>query len=165
MAIVGYNSIGALQFAAGSGNGTNNATGLLIIMPEAGSITKITAYVATTVTGKNIACRIYAGSAGSRGALLATTNTSAVTTSFQWLDFTFTSPYSASATTYWLQFDGYGGDGPGTAVGQIKYDTGGAANSGYDLLDNGIPQYETNQYSIYATYTPTATGGFNIALV
>lgn len=164
MALIGYQNIGANDFAAGSASGVQNPTGLLITMTESGSITKITAYVATTITSKSITCRIYAGSAGSLGALQATTNTSTVTTTFQWLDFTFASAFSASATTYWLEFVGYGGDGPGTAVGHIKYDTGGAANSGYDKLDNGSPQYETNQYSIYATYTPPAIG-FNIALV
>lgn len=165
MALVGYQNIGANTFQAGTGIGVNNPTGLLITMPQAGSITKITAYVAMTSTTKSIVCRIYSGSAGSRGTLQATTNSSSVTSSFAWIDFTFASAFNAAATTYWLQFDGYGGDGPGTTIGEIKYDTGGATNSGYDLLDNGTPQYETNQYSIYATYDPSVASGFNITFV
>lgn len=164
MPTVGYTNIGANDFAAGSASGTNNPTGLLITMPETGKINKITAYVATTISSKSIVCKIYAGTAGALGSLLATTAASTVTTSFQWLDFTFNSFYSASATTYWLEFNGYGGDGPGTAVGHIKYDNGGAANTGYDKSDIGTPQYETNQYSIYATYDLNDSF-FNVALV
>lgn len=170
MATVGYTSIGANDFGAGTASGTNNPAGLLVTMPVAGNITKITAYVFTVISGVplgsgSIPCRIYAGTAGAVGALQATTNTSTVNGTAAWVDFTFAAPFSAAATTYWLQFDGLGGNGFGTAIGVIKYDTGGAANTGYDRLDNGTPQYETNQYSIYATYTPTITDSFTIALV
>jgi hypothetical protein len=157
-ATVGYATIGANTQNAGSASGTGNPTGLLVTMPTTGSITKITAYVAMTSTSKNLFARIYSGSAGSRGSLLATSNSTLVTSTFGWVDFTFATPYAASATTYWLEYSGYGGDGPGTSFAQIKYDTGGATNTGYDLSDIGVPQYETNRYSMYATYT-TSGGG------
>jgi GH18 family chitinase len=161
---VGYTSIGANTFQAGTANGVNNPVGLLVTMPASGSITKITANVFTSISGVpsgsgSIVARIYSGTAGARGSLLATTNASTVNGTAAWIDFTFASAFAASATNYWLQFDGLGGNGPGTAVANIKYDTGGATNTGYDLLDNGTPQYETNQYSMYATYgsTPAVT--------
>lgn len=162
MATVGYTTIGANT--AGGSSGANNFPGLMITMPIAGLISKITAYVANSTTSVNTTCKLYLGSAGALGALQATTTNSLVTTSFQWLDFTFASPFSAAATTYWLEFNCDGGNGPGGNIGNIKYDTGGVANTGYQRLDNTTPAYNSNQYSIYATYD-SATGGFNIALV
>lgn len=164
MATAGYTNIGANTYMTGNANNTN-WPGLKITLPVAGSITKITAHVANTVSSNNTMCKLYSDVAGLRVLLLATTNNSTVTTSFQWLDFTFASPYSALATDYWLEFDGDGGNGPGGNRGQIKYDTGGGANTSYTLNDTGIPIYGTDQFSIYATYSPTATDGFNIALV
>lgn len=165
MATVGYQTIGANTYSAGTGNGRANPAGLLITMPTAGTITTITAHVAMSSTSKSLTCSVYLGSAGSLGALQATSNTAVVTSSFAWIDFTLGTPFVAAATTYWLEFSGYGGDGPGTTTGLLKYDTGGAANSGYDKLDNGIPNFEANQYSIYATYTPAAGGSsWSIAL-
>lgn len=165
MATVGYTNIGA---NTGSGN-TNfgpASPGLLITMPEAGSITSITAYCRTNLSTMSLACRIYAGTAGARGAEQAVTNNANVTTSFGWVQFNFASPFAASATTYWLQWDGTGGSGPGTNVGEYRYDSGGAADSGYVLSDLFAPLYNSNQYSIYATYTPAGgETGFNIALI
>lgn len=170
MATVGYTTQGANTQQAGTANGTVNPAGLLITMPIAGSITKISACVFTSISGVpsgsgSIVCKIYAGTAGALGSVLATTNVSTVTGTTAFIDFIFASAFSASATTYWLEFQGLGGNGPGTAVGNIKYDTGGASNTGYSKSDVQVPVYDTNQYSIYATYTPAATEGFNIALV
>lgn len=153
MATLGYTSIGVNQI--GSSSGSINPNGLLITVPSSGQITKITAYVAESISSASLACALYSGSAGSRGSLITNTNSSTVTTTFAWVDFTFASAQNVTAQTYWLQFNGDGGGGPGTNIASIKYDTGGATNSGYDLLDNGTPQYETNQYSMYATFTPT----------
>jgi hypothetical protein len=159
MATTGYTTQGTLTYLTGYSGGMNDP-GLLITMPVSGSITKITAYVANTLSSTSSVCKLYAGSAGARGSLLATTNTSTVTTSFQWLDFTFATPYSASATTYWLEFGGDGGNGPFGDIGQIKYNTGGGTNTSYALNDFAVPVYGTDQYSIYATYT--ASGGATI---
>lgn len=153
MATVGYTNIGASTYSAGTTSGGVNPAGLLITFPTAGIVSKITAYVATTVSSQSISCRIYSGSAGSLGTLIATTATSTVTTSFGFVDFTFAIPLNVTATTYWIEFIGFGGGGPGTAVGQIKFDTGGATNSGYAKSDLQVPAYNTSQYSIYATYT------------
>ncbi len=151
----GYTTIGASQYFTGS-SGNTNPPGLMITVAAGGSLTKITAYVANSVSSNSSNASIYAGSAGARGALIASTNLNTVTTSFGWVDFTFSSPVTVSATTYWIQFNGDGGNGPGGNVGEIAYDTGGAANTGYTLTDIGNPQYNTSQYSMYATYTPTA---------
>lgn len=154
-ATLGYTTIGSNTFQAGTINGTNNPVGLLITVPGSGTITKITAHVIESVSSGSLTAKIYSGSAGSRGALISTTNGATVTTTFGWVDFIFATPVSVSATTYWIEFSGDGGGGPGTNVASIKYDTGGAANSAYDVLDNSSVNYETNQYSIYATYTAT----------
>lgn len=164
MATAGYTSIGVNTETCGSGSGVNNPVGLLITMPEAGSISMITARVNMTSTTKSIFCRLYDGSAGALGALQATSNSTSVTSAEAWYDFIIASPFNASATTYWIEFLGYGGDGPGTTLGQIKYDTGGGANTGYSKNDSGTPAYNTRQYSLYATYAPSGIV-WNMALV
>lgn len=170
MATAGYTSIGANNEQVGTANGTNNPAGLLITMPVAGSISKITAYVNTTISGVpsgsgSTTCSIYAGTSGSLGSLLSSTNSNTFNGTAAFVDFTFASAYSASATTYWIEFTGLGGGGGGTAVGNIKYDTGGGANTSYLKNDVGTPAYGTNQYSLYATYTASGgSTGFVIAL-
>lgn len=153
----GYTSIGASTANAGTTGGVNNPTGLLGTLTEAGSISKITAYTSVTTGTSNIASKLFAGSAGSRGALIDTTNTTSNNTTPQWLDYTFASPYSGSATTYWLDYQGAGGGGPGTPVGRIAYDTGGGANTSYTTTDVGALVYGTDIFSIYATYTATVS--------
>lgn len=166
MATAGYTTIGANTQSAGTQNFTNNPQGLLISFPSPATVSQISAYVAMTSSSRLIACKIYTGSAGSRGTLVATTNNSSVTNTFGWVDFPFASSPSVSATTYWIEFEGYGGDGPGSSTAQIKYDTGGATNTGLNQDDFGVPQYNTFQYSLYATYTSSGTSsGFVIALV
>lgn len=166
MATSGYTTIGANTDPTGTGNNVN-WPGAMITMTETGTITKITAYVANTVSSNTPKCVLYGGSAGARGSsILGSTNTATVTTSFGLVDFTFPSAFPAVATTYWLEFDGDGGNGPGGNVGQIKYDTGGPTNTSYLLSDVGSPQYDTKKYTVYATYTPTGSPtGFTIALV
>lgn len=153
----GNTNIGANTYTMGSNN-FYNPPGVMITVTAAGSITKVSAYVRNTVSAQALSAALYAGSANSRGALIATTNTTSVGTTFGWVDFTFATPQSVSATTYWLHFNGTGGNGPGGNVSEMKYDTGGAANTGYILSDVGSPIYSTDNYSMYATYTPTATG-------
>lgn len=156
MATAGYTTIGTLTDLTGT-SGTINPVGAMITMPENGNITKLTAHVADTTISTGATCYVYAGSAGARGSsIIGVTIGATVTTSFQWLDFTFASPFPATNTTYWLQFNGDGGNGPGGDVGQIKYDVGGASNTSYNDSDLGVPIYGSNQYSFYATYTATA---------
>lgn len=161
-ATAGYTNIGASSFQAGTQNTTNNPTGLLITIPVGGgTVTDIQAYVGMgsgTGSSQNISCKLFNGSAGTVGSLVATTNASTVTTTFGWVTFTFSSGVALSAGTYWLEYEGFGGNGPGSSVGFIHYDTGGVTNTGYDRLDNGTPSFETNQYSIYADYTPSGGG-------
>lgn len=150
----GYTSIGASEYSIGSSS-LYNPPGLLGTLPANGDISKITVHTVATVGDAGTTCILYAGSAGSRGSSLATTNSNSVGTSYSWVDFTFASPYSATADTYWLHFNGDGANGPGGNVDNIHYDSGGATNTGYTLDDLGEPTYNTNQYSIYATYTET----------
>lgn len=159
MATAGYTSIGANTETAGTASTGPNPTGLLVTFPSVSTVSKITAYVRGTVGTTSTTCKLYAGSAGSRGALVSTSTSASVTTSFAWVDFVFSSPVAVSATTYWVQFDSAGGDGPGTNVDEIKYDTGGASNTSYSLDDFGVPGYGTRQYSMYATYTITLLAG------
>lgn len=150
---IGYTSIGANTEKAGGSSSAQNPTGLLITIPSSGTISKITAYVDVNTSNADITASLYTGSAGSRGTLVTTTNTTNVTTSFGWYDFTFSSPVAVTAGTYWIQWDSYGGNGPGTPFGNIKYDTGGDTNTSYLVSDVNVPQYNTKQYSLYTTFT------------
>lgn len=152
----GYSSIGASTYQAGTATGNANPSGLLVTFASAGSVTKITAYVAENISSGSLTAKIYNGTAGSLGSLISTTNAATVTTSFAWVDFTFASPVAVTAQTYWIEFSGDGGAGPGTNVASQKYDGGGAANTGYQKNDGGTPVYDSNQYSMYATYTASA---------
>lgn len=151
-----YSTIGTNNSAVGTASNCNNP-GLLITMPVSGTITKFSAYVANSTGTAAGNFSLYAGSAGARGALITGSNTGSITTSFAWVDFTLASPYSAAAGTYWIQFNGQCGNGPGGNLSTIKSDTGGASNTGYSLSDIGAVVYNTNQYSMYATYD-TADG-------
>ena len=162
---IGYSTIGASIQNAGSASGSNNPGGLLVTFPSAAQVTKLTAYVRMTSTTRSVTASIYAGSAGSRGALVKTSSASSVTSTPGWVDFTFATAANVTATTYWIQFDGYGGDGPGTSFAQINYDTGGASNTGYVVNDLGTPVYNTQKASIYATYTPSAASSFYNGMV
>ncbi len=165
MATAGYTSIGASSVATGSTT-AQNPDGLLVTIPQSASIQKITVYTSNKQSTSSQTCNIYSGSAGSRNSsVLGTTQISSVTTTAQWIDFPFSPNFPASGQTYWLEYVGDGANGPGGDFGNIFYDTGGATNSGYIVNDIGAPQYNTNQFSMYATYTPNATGGFNISFV
>lgn len=166
MATAGYTTQGGTTENTGF-SGNTNWPGGMITMPSAGDITKITAYCSNTVSSFSPRCTIYAGSAGARSSsVIGATTTSSTGTSFALTDFNFSSVFGASATTYWLQFEGDGGNGPGGNVGQIKYDAGGAANTSYVLSDIGVPVYDSKQYTLYATYNPAGGGGpsWSIAL-
>jgi len=160
MAAIGYTTIGSSTKNCGTPTGVENEVGLLITIPAAGVISKITAYVNMTSGTENISCTIYSGSAGSLGSAISTTTSHSVGTA-AWVDFIFTDPVVVSPTTYWLQFFGWGGDGPGTAIAQIAYDSGGSTNSSYQRDDFDDPSYGTDQYSMYATYMDTNTYYFD----
>lgn len=144
----GYDTIGSNDYNTG-GSSFINEPGLLITT-SGGSCNSLFAYVRNTTTTNNRTMRLFEGSAGSRGSLVATTNSASVSTTYGWVEFTFASTQTLSAGTYWIQFDGDGDNGPGGNVSQIKYDTGGATDSGYTENDFQVPIYNTNQYSMYA---------------
>lgn len=153
MATSGYTNIGASDQSAGTTTSGSNATGLKIVLTENATIQSISAYVKMNTISDNSSCTIFADSGGVKGSLLVNSAPSSVSTSFGWVVFNFSSPYTASAGVYWLQFNSKGGGGPGTATGVIKYDTGGGTNTSYTLSDVGTATYSTQQFSIYATYT------------
>lgn len=157
MATFGYTTIGGSTYAAGSNNSTN-PPGLLITLDQVYDLEKITAHVKNTVSSSSQTCKLYAGSAGALGSLLATTNTASVTTTFAWVDFTFATPYNAASNTYWIEFFPDGNNGPGGNASQIHYDAGGGADTAYRKTDFGIPSYNTDQFSIYATGTVVTSG-------
>lgn len=167
MATVGYTTIGTLIDATGTSS-SNNPVGAMVTMTESGDMTKITGYVANTLSSSSSNCTIYTGGAGARNSsIVARTTFNTVTTTFGLVDFTFSSVFGVTAQTYWIQFNGDGGNGPGGDVGQIKYDIGGAANTSYNDNDFQIPVYGSNQYTLYATYNPAGVSsvlGWNIAL-
>ena len=163
MATAGYTPQGGTAVQI-TGATQENPAGLLIILPEQGTINSASFYGRYTVNPKATTVQIYAGTAGAKGALLHTSATADLSsTSFALETRNFSSPV-LNAGTYWLQLN-MTAEGPGSGLGEGARDTGGATNTGYQLNDVGGVVYDTNQYSIYVTYTPTATDGFNIALV
>lgn len=167
MSTAGYTTIGASTEQTGNSNNVN-WVGAMVTMPVVGDITKLTVSCANTISSFSARCVIYSGSVGSRGSsVIGRTNIALTTTSFGLVDFPFSSVFSASATTYWLEFDGDGGNGPGGNIGELNYDIGGPTNTSYILSDLGNPQYGSKQYTFYATYNSAISSvlGFNIALV
>jgi len=157
----GYTTQGA-STAQIAGTTTLNPVGILGTLSESGDITSISAYLKYRTTNRDWYGSLYTGSAGSRGSLEGDTDVNFIgSTSFTLNTLNFPSPLSKTAGTYWLHVitDVLG---PGTGGSDIAYDTGGASNTGYQESDIGAPVYNTNRYSIYATYTASGGGAPNI---
>lgn len=153
MALVGYNTIGANDSTLATST-LFNPDGLQVVIPDGGTVTKASAAVKNTSGSHNFNIAIFNDSAGTRGTLVSTSNVSAnVGTTYAFVDVTFTSPPTLLAGTYWLQV-AEGTGNPGTTL--HAFDTGGASNTGYQLSDLGVPQYNTNKYSVTLTYTPSS---------
>ncbi len=158
-ATFGKTSVGASseQFAANRKRVNRYA------LPTAGSVTKLSIYLAPTGTSGAQAIEgvLYADSAGKPGALLGTTNpiTFSSTQAAGWYDLTFPSPVSLTAGNYWI------GVLTGTTadVAGYRYDSVSASR---DYNSNtytsgpsnpfGSVTSDNQQTSLYATYTPSA---------
>lgn len=152
----GYTSQGASD-ATIVNSSQENPVGLLGTLSEDGDIASISTYVKYTTQTKNVGGRIYAGSAGSLGSFQNATFLGAINSTSYELETVAISPEpSKTATTYWLEVYG-NSEGPSTGAALLAYDTGGATDTGYQKDDFSTPQYNTNQYSIYATYTATGS--------
>lgn len=150
----GYTSIGANDASIATLT-LNNPVGLKVTLPTDGTVTKVSVAVKYALFTSNVVARIYSDNAGERGTLLFTSDAGAIAgTSYAFLDLTFPSTVELSAGTYWIQIVDTGSV---SGTRSVAYDTGGASNSGYQLDDLGVPAYNTNQYSIFATYTPDVT--------
>lgn len=158
MATFGYTSQGASEAVVASVSLENPVGVLGTLSVTAYTLDSMSFYARRTMADKSLSGQVYSGSAGSRGSSLYTTVSADITLlSMTWYTRNFSSPPSnVSANTYWLQAN-IAAEGGGTGSGFIAYDTGGASNTGYVLNDLGVPTYNTNQYSIYATYTQTST--------
>ncbi len=164
MATIGYTSQGALEFNAVTG-AQENPVGLKVTLPVDGLFSSASFYGRRTLGNKNVTIAIYSDAAGTRGSLLYTTQTGLINIASPVLyTMNFASPPTLTAGTYWLQVN-IATAGAGAGNGFVNYDTGGAANSAYSLDNGGTPVYDTNQYSVFATYTSVADGGFSIAFV
>lgn len=154
--IAGYNVIGANTYTTGTSSFIN-PPGLMITIPIASGITKFSAYVANTLSSDSINFSIYSGTPSVRGSLLTSSLPATVTTSFGWVDFSFASPFSVAAGTYWIQFNGDGGTGPGGNVSQIKYDPNTGLGGTSYFQGDASTIYGKDQYSMYATCINGAT--------
>jgi hypothetical protein len=152
----GYTTIGESIFGVGAST-YKIMCGELGTLSESGDISSISVacYSSSADDARSF---IYSGSAGSRGTLLATTNFETIGTSPGWYQHDFSTAYSASADTYWLAWEGIGGNGPKGASGSIYYDTGGTTDGAFQERDDssGFISYDTVEFSIYATYTEAA---------
>jgi len=152
----GYTSIGASSVQIG-GNSVGNRIGFLENLPEDGDVESVTVYLSASASYTTRAAYIYGGSAGSVGSLLATTNTATVATAAAWNTFTFATAYSATSGDFWLQSPFSGDNGKSAPRLTIYYDTGGATNEGAQYASDAGYTYNTNIYSIYATYSVAST--------
>jgi len=152
----GYTTQGAstYEFVATT---VDNPVGLLATLPTLAVPTSISYYARHTINPKSIFGRIYAGSAGSRGTSLYTSVAADNASTSYTLETRAITARSLTATTYWLEAAG-SPEGPGTGVADIAYDTGGATDTGYTTDDVGVLTYNTNKYSIYATYCDPSLG-------
>jgi hypothetical protein len=88
------------------GNDANAQSVSYFKCTTSGSVTDIIAYIDGTSTGNCIAA-IYAVNGGSAGALLEQSKPASISTTFSWVDFQLTTPYTVtSGTTYGLAIMG-----------------------------------------------------------
>ncbi|HEX4187041.1 MAG TPA: S8 family serine peptidase [Solirubrobacteraceae bacterium] len=134
-------------------------------LPVAGTVSKLSIYLApTATTGQQLLEGIiYADSGGAPGALIATSSqlTFKSTEGAGWYDLTFPAPPALAAGNYW--------------IGVITGTTGGVAGFRYDKVTAsrdynansygagpsnpfGAASTDSEQTSLYATYTPTEKG-------
>ena len=128
----------------------------------AGSVSKLTMYLAPTATSGQQLLQglIYADQAGSPGALLGATSqfTFHSTDAAGWYDLVFSTPVALQAGTYWI---GVISGGASNVTGFRYSNVSGARALNSNNYASGpsdpfgIPTIDSEQMSIYATYTPS----------
>jgi predicted esterase len=134
----------------------NQKAGCKFTLSEAGTVTRITAYVWAASGTANLKAVIYADNSGSPGAKQGTdSQQTSVTTTHGWYNFTFSTGISLSAGTYWLTlitsaqtYWAYGGGSTNQSALNGDTYSDGATNP----FGTGSVRYNLVT-SIYATYT------------
>lgn len=160
----GYTSVGASSGTVAVTDFVNGTTVGKYTFGSSESITSLSIY--GQVTGGSGTQLNYNGviyeNTGSLPVARLAYKTAALSTTLQWWNFTFDSPYSAAANDYWL---GLNKEAIGFAF-TYKYDSGGTSRARNDGGGSGTPPSNpfgtdatsgTNKISVYATYT--ASGG------
>lgn len=130
-------------------------------LTESGDISKLTAYLSAGATSRNVIGGIYDTVSGTPKNLLGTTVPTEITSvgSFSWIDMALPSNLSLGSGNYWLAFLGDSTDYTASRVlssGTTSYDTGLTYPTMPDPFTGNVPA--SNEYAIYATYTPSAGG-------
>jgi hypothetical protein len=150
MATFGYTTIGSSSVAIENTYAYTN-----FVLPEDGTVTKITAYIVNPTVNRLATAGVYSGtSLVAGGESDEITMTADVT---GWFDLPFSTPLELTAGTYGLLFTCQGGSG----VATIALDVGSNASRREALTYAGAPATvaatnATDNYSIYATYTPAS---------
>lgn len=164
MATFGTTSIGSNT----TGHGTDDSVVNKFTLSEDGDVSKLTAYTKGTLATENSKGVIYSDNAGEPEDLLGTSNSTSVSTTAAWRDYTFASVVSLTAGDYWL---GVVSDGPITSYnettgGSRRISNDSSYTSPVDPWNVGSDSAGSHDTSVYATYTATGGGGsrrvFNI---
>ena len=155
----GYTSIGASNI-----NIINSIRGSPGLISEGGTVTQISAYITNVTATKNAKTAVYAYvSAIDAGNIVQSSDQITSPVAAQWNDFPFTTqPLLTASTNYFMV--AWAQTGTDTIVMHYDNVAGGAIrdNATYGTFPSPFAEDATNPnatYSIYATYTATATGG------
>lgn len=135
-------------------------------LPVAGSVSKLTVYLAPTGASGQQALEgvLYSDAAGKPGSLLGATSqlTFQSTGAPGWYDLSFPTPLNLAAGTYWIGLI----SGASSGVAGFRYDTvAGSRDWNANTFTSGpsdpfgTPTVDGEQMSLYASYAPTGGGG------
>jgi len=159
----GKTSVGAL---ADEGMFANYKIVHKATMSAAGAVTKLSLYAIPGINSpkaQSLKAVIYTDSSGSPGALLATGTEVTYRGNVNgsgWLELPFSSPVALTAGTYWLGFiDGAETEGMGYVYDEVSNSRAYNTNTFSSGPTNpfGSATKDSEQASIYATYTPAPT--------
>ena len=153
--LFGVNQIGSGSIA----NWSNYKAVMQVVLPEAGHVTKLSAYLANSGSTCHVKAVIYANSAGAPAALSATGSEVAIANgAAAWHDLAFASPVSLAAGTYWIGFIADSSSSGLSPYGQ--YETACSTVYGADTYSDGAANpfgsatpFSLGWSSVYATYT------------
>jgi hypothetical protein len=153
VATFGFTSIGS------DDTGLTNPAGCKFVAPASGTITSIYVYISNIgVIGEPIRCAVYSDSSGSPGAKLAESSETAVPALSLWYPCVLSLAIT-NGVTYWLMAWGIQGtkhNTPGDVTDQAAYMTGNTYPTWPDPFNESA--FLDRKMSIYAEYTPAATG-------